>query len=204
MDFELTPEQRMFADSARDFSQRALAEGRHERAMNDGFPWHVARRMADAGLFGIAMAERDRGQGGTLMDAVLAIEQVSLVCPRSADVVQAGNFGAIRTVAEYATPDQKRRYLRPLLAAVRRALASPADAEAMVDAVRGFAVLRGYRGRARGDCNALAHAICAVSDLARVPDTGIREAEINPLVVRADGDGVVAVDGLVVRAGDGV
>ena len=190
MDFELTPEQRMFADSARDFSQRALAEGRHERAMNDGFPWHVARRMADAGLFGIAMAERDGGQGGTLMDAVLAIEQVSLVCPRSADVVQAGNFGAIRTLAEYATPDQKRRYLRPLLAAVRRAPASPADAEAMVDAVRGFAVLRGYR-------DALARAIRAVSDLARVPDTDIREAEINPLVVVAD-------DGLAVRAGDGV
>ncbi len=119
MDFELTSEQRMFADSARDFARRALAEGRHERAMNDGFPWDVARRMADAGLFGITMAERDGGQGGTLMDAVLAIEQVSLVCPRSADVVQAGNFGAIRTLAEYATPNQKRRYLRPLLAGER-------------------------------------------------------------------------------------
>jgi hypothetical protein len=119
MDFELTSEQRMVADSARDFARRALAEGRHERAMNDGFPWDVARRMADAGLFGIAIAERDGGQGGTLMDAVLAIEQVSLVCPRSADVVQAGNFGAIRTLAEYATPDQKRRYLRPLLAGER-------------------------------------------------------------------------------------
>ena len=87
--------------------------------------------------------------------------------------------------------------------AVRRAPVSPADAEAMIDAVRGFAVLRGYRGRARGDCDALARAICAVSDLARVPDTDIREAEINPLVIRADGDRVVAVDGLVVRAGDG-
>src|SRR3546814_19223087 len=49
------------------------------------------------------------------MDAVLAIEQVALVCPRSADVVQAGNFGAIRTFSEYAGPAQKERYPPALL-----------------------------------------------------------------------------------------
>ncbi len=87
--------------------------------------------------------------------------------------------------------------------AVRRAPVSLADAEAMIAAVRGFAVLRGYRALPRGDCRALARAICAVSDLARLPESRVREAEINPLLVKADGAGVVAVDGLVVRAGDG-
>src|SRR3546814_12079734 len=71
--------------------------------------------MAEQGRFGIAIPEKDGGQGGSLMDAVLAIEQVALVCPRSADVVQAGNFGAIRTFAEYASPAQKERYLPALL-----------------------------------------------------------------------------------------
>jgi len=37
------------------------------------------------------------------MDAVIAIEQVAAVCPRSADVVQFGNFGPIRVFAEYGT-----------------------------------------------------------------------------------------------------
>ena len=37
------------------------------------------------------------------MDAVIAIEQVAAVCPRSADVVQAGNFGPIRVFAEYGS-----------------------------------------------------------------------------------------------------
>jgi alkylation response protein AidB-like acyl-CoA dehydrogenase len=50
------------------------------------------------------------------MDAVIAIEQVALACPRSADAVQSGNFGAIRTFAEYATPAQKERFLPDLLA----------------------------------------------------------------------------------------
>ena len=50
------------------------------------------------------------------MDAVIAIEQVAAACPRSADVIQAGNFGAIRTLAEYASDDQRERYLKRLLA----------------------------------------------------------------------------------------
>ena len=49
------------------------------------------------------------------MDAVIAIEQVAAVCPRSADVVQFGNFGPIRTFAEYGTPEQKARWLPDLL-----------------------------------------------------------------------------------------
>jgi alkylation response protein AidB-like acyl-CoA dehydrogenase len=37
-------------------------------------------------------------------------------CPRSADVIQAGNFGPVRVLAEYGTPDQKKRYLSKILA----------------------------------------------------------------------------------------
>jgi alkylation response protein AidB-like acyl-CoA dehydrogenase len=67
-------------------------------------------------LLGITMPTEHGGQGGTLMDAVLAIEQVALACPRSADAVQAGNFGPIRTLTEYASAEQRRRFLPDLLA----------------------------------------------------------------------------------------
>jgi len=46
------------------------------------------------------------------MDAVIAIEAVASSCPKSADVVQAGNFGAVRTFAEYAS-DELRNLLLP-------------------------------------------------------------------------------------------
>ncbi|SHK13298.1 hypothetical protein SAMN02745194_04251 [Roseomonas rosea] len=116
MDFNLTEDQRIFADSVRRFAEEHLAAGALERAHRPGFPYDVAQLMAQQGLLGITIPEKDGGQGGTLMDAVLAIEQVALVCPRSADVVQAGNFGPIRTFAEYATPEQKARWLPDLLA----------------------------------------------------------------------------------------
>ena len=66
---------------------------------------------------GILLPEEDGGAGGTLMDAVLAIEEVARYCPRSADVIQEGNFGAIRTLAAFASEDQKKRFLAPLLRA---------------------------------------------------------------------------------------
>jgi alkylation response protein AidB-like acyl-CoA dehydrogenase len=115
MDFALTEEQQMFADSVRRFANERLKEGALERAHSDEFPWEIARLISEQGLLGITLKEADGGLGGTLMDAVLAIEQVALVCPKSADIVQAGNFGPIRTFAEYASTDLKVRWLPELL-----------------------------------------------------------------------------------------
>lgn len=116
MNSELTEEQRAFADSVRRFAEAHLAEGALARAHDPRFPFEVAQLLAKQGLLGIAFGEEDGGQGGTLMDSVIAIEQIASVCPRSADVVQAGNFGPIRTFVEYASPKQKQSYLPDLLA----------------------------------------------------------------------------------------
>src|SRR3954462_10591259 len=115
MNFDFTEEQKLFADSVRKFAQAHLAEGSLKRAHDPHFPFDVAKLMSAQGLMGITIAEADGGVGGTLMDAVIALEQVAAVRPRSADGVQFGNFGPIRTFAEYATPMQKERWLKELL-----------------------------------------------------------------------------------------
>ena len=116
MDFDFAAEQKQFADSVQRFAREHLAQGALKRAHDPRFPFDVAQLMAKHGLMGITLPESDGGQGGSLIDAVIAIEQVAAVCPRSADVVQFGNFGPIRTFAEYGTPDQKARWLGELLA----------------------------------------------------------------------------------------
>lgn len=70
-----------------------------------------------------------------------------------------------------------------------------ATAHAMIGEVKTFATLKGFRGKPPGDLDALAKAIVALSQLALQNDPAIAEAEVNPLIVRADG--VVAVDALV-------
>src|SRR3954469_6899990 len=116
MDFKLNQDQQMFRDSVHGFAERHLAADALARAHRPEHPWDVAKLMAEQGLMGIAMKPEDGGQGGSLMDAILAIEAVAEVCPRSADVIQAGNFGPVRVLAEYGTLDQKQRYLKPILA----------------------------------------------------------------------------------------
>ena len=116
MDFELTQDQGAFAESVRRFARAKLAEGALSRAHDPNYPWETAKLLAGQGLLGITIPEKDGGVGGTLMDAVIAIEQVALACPRSADVVQSGSFGPIRTFAEYASPALKAKYLPALLA----------------------------------------------------------------------------------------
>ncbi|MEA1652849.1 acyl-CoA dehydrogenase family protein [Nitrospirillum sp. BR 11164] len=115
MHFNLTDEQSMFRDSVAAFARRHLAAGALARAHSDDYPWEIARLMAEQGLLGITVPEEKGGVGGSLMDAVIAIEQIAAVCPRSADVIQAGNFGAIRTFAQFASEQQQKDYLQPLL-----------------------------------------------------------------------------------------
>jgi alkylation response protein AidB-like acyl-CoA dehydrogenase len=115
MNFEFTPEQQQFRDSVLRFAKDKLQAKARERAHSPDYPRDVALLMAKQGLLGITIAEADGGQGGSLMDAVIAIETVASVCPRSADVVQAGNFGPIRVLAQYGSAFQKQTYLKPLL-----------------------------------------------------------------------------------------
>jgi alkylation response protein AidB-like acyl-CoA dehydrogenase len=115
MDFDLCEEHRTFVDSVRRFAQDKLAAGALQRAHSPAYPHDVAAMLAEQGLLGIAFSPEHGGQGGTLMHAVLAIQEVALACPKSADIVQAGNFGPIRTFVEYASDQQKQRFLPGLL-----------------------------------------------------------------------------------------
>jgi hypothetical protein len=82
---------------------------------------------------------------------------------------------------------------------VRMAPVSEREAGEMIEQVKGLAAIRGYRNLPRGDVGALARAVSAISRLALVAGRPVREAEINPLLVKADG--VVALDALLVLKG---
>ena len=72
-----------------------------------------------------------------------------------------------------------------------------AEAQAMIGDVAALKALAGYRGKPAGDLDALAKALVALSQLAIADGPAAAEAEVNPLIVRPKGEGVVAVDALV-------
>ena len=79
--------------------------------------------------------------------------------------------------------------------AVRPAPVSHATAFAMLEEIKGFAPLRGYRNLPKGDLNSLAQAVSALSHLAA--DDRVEEAEANPVAVLPEGHGVVFLDALI-------
>ena len=68
--------------------------------------------------------------------------------------------------------------------AVRVAPITMATAREMIDEIAELALLRGFRNLPRGDCEALAAAVQAISFLALLAGRTVLEAKVNPLIVK--------------------
>ncbi len=142
-------------------------------AARDRIVESVRRKMPDAALSGIMVQPMMHG----VAEALVGYR----VDPEAGPVVTLATGGRLAELWQDAS--------------LRTAPVTRDEAAAMIGEVRGLSPVLGYRGLPPGDAAALAAAIAALSTLANEP--GVMEAEINPLIVRAAGDGVLAVDGLV-------
>jgi hypothetical protein len=68
------------------------------------------------------------------------------------------------------------------------------DALAMIHRLKAAPILLGARGRARGDIEALAAFLLRLSHFAVANSGTFRALDLNPIMVKAEGEGVVAVD----------
>lgn len=83
---------------------------------------------------------------------------------------------------------------------IRLAPVSVETAREMITEVKMLKTVSGLRGKAKGDLEALAQAIANLSQLAVRPELNVQEAEVNPLMVMPEGEGVMAVDALILKA----
>ncbi|EER62376.1 CoA-binding domain protein [Acidovorax delafieldii 2AN] len=83
---------------------------------------------------------------------------------------------------------------------IRLAPVTVEAAQEMITEVNALKPLTGLRGKAKGDLDALARAVSALSQLALKPELRIVEAEVNPLLILPEGQGVTAVDALIFQA----
>jgi len=85
--------------------------------------------------------------------------------------------------------------------ALRRCPVTRPEARAMMAEVKGARLLRGFRGRPAADVAVLEETLVRVSDFAVHMAGHLAELDINPLMVLPVGQGVKAVDALVVLGG---
>ena len=72
------------------------------------------------------------------------------------------------------------------------------EAKRMVSELKGYAILRGTRGRGPYDLPALFTALARLSQFAAVHADTIESVDLNPFLVRPEGQGAIALDALII------
>lgn len=114
MQFELTEEQKMIRDSARDFAQRELLTDVLERDKHCIYPTQHVRRLAELGFLGMNVSPEWGGGGMDTVSYAIAIEEISK-CDASVGVILAvHNSLACYGVERFGTDEQREKFLRPM------------------------------------------------------------------------------------------
>jgi acetate---CoA ligase (ADP-forming) len=150
-----------------------------DEAAHAGFETLVdrARKLApDARIEGVLMAPMIEGG----VEAILGVKRDPVFGP----VVMLGLGGIFVEVLNDVV--------------FRRAPIEEAEALAMVDELKGRKVFDGVRGRPPADVPALARTLAALSRFAAANAASISSIDVNPCMVMSAGQGVVALDALIV------
>jgi succinyl-CoA synthetase beta subunit len=78
---------------------------------------------------------------------------------------------------------------------IRMAPVDITEAKKMIKEVKSLVTITGYRGLPEADINIIAKAIVNISKFAFIKE--IKEAEINPVIIKKEDQGIIAVDGLI-------
>lgn len=116
-DFALTQEQQLLRETAAQVAREVYAPKTLEWDRNRTFlPDSERKRLADLGFLGIALPEEYGGGGAPLMDALVVIEELAKECQVAAFQVFEANTGPARVIDLFGTPEQKLRFLPPIIA----------------------------------------------------------------------------------------
>jgi len=114
MDFELTEEQQMIRQSARDFAQRELLTDVLERDAGSIYPAQHVRRLAELGFLGMTVAPEWGGGGMDNVSYAIAIEEISKCDSSVAVILAVHNSLDCYGIEHFGNDFQKEKFLRPL------------------------------------------------------------------------------------------
>jgi butyryl-CoA dehydrogenase len=114
MDFELSEEQRMIRDTARDFAAREIAPKAAELDKSGRWPAEIVARLGELGLMGVAIPQEYGGSGMDTLSYALAMEEISAACASSGVIMSVNNSLFSDPVYKFGSDDQKKRVLTPV------------------------------------------------------------------------------------------
>jgi len=114
MDFNLTEEQLMVQQAARDFAQNELLAGVIERDENQIFPADQIKKMGELGFMGMMVDPKYGGSGLDTISYVLAMEEISKVDASASVVMSVNNSLVCWGLQAFGTEEQKQQWLPKL------------------------------------------------------------------------------------------
>jgi butyryl-CoA dehydrogenase len=114
MDFELTDEQRLVRETARDFTDKEIVDRARENDRNEHFDLELVAKIAEQGYLG-AIVPRDYGGAGLdYLTYALVVEEVGRGCSAMRTVISVQTSLVCSAILRWGTEEQKQQYLPKL------------------------------------------------------------------------------------------
>jgi len=112
--FQLSEEQLMIQQAARDFAQQELKPGVIERDEHQKFPAEQVKKLGELGFLGMMVSDKYEGSGLDALSYVLVMEELSKIDASASVVVSVNNSLVCYGLEAFGTEAQKEKYLKPL------------------------------------------------------------------------------------------
>jgi alkylation response protein AidB-like acyl-CoA dehydrogenase len=114
MDFELTDEQRLIKETARNFTDNEIVERARENDRNEHFDLELVKKIADQGYLGAIVPREYGGAGLDYLTYGLVVEEVGRGCSAMRTVISVQTSLVCSAILRWGTEKQKQHYLPKL------------------------------------------------------------------------------------------
>jgi alkylation response protein AidB-like acyl-CoA dehydrogenase len=114
IDFELTDEQRLIRETAREFSDREIVPRARENDRNEHFDTELVQKIADMGFLGAIVPEEYGGRGVDYRTYALIVEEIGRGCSAMRTVVSVVTSLVCSSIVRWGSEEQKQEWLPQL------------------------------------------------------------------------------------------
>jgi butyryl-CoA dehydrogenase len=114
MQFDLTDEQKMILETARDFANGVVKPKAKEIDQTGQFPADTVKKLAELGFMGMMIPSEYGGAGLDAISYVIAMEEISAACASTGVIMSVNNSLVCDPLMKYGNEEQKKEYLTPL------------------------------------------------------------------------------------------
>ncbi len=114
MDFELSDEQQLIRETARDFTDNEIVERARENDRNEHFDLELVAKIAQQGYLGAIVPREYGGAGLDYLTYGLVVEQVGRGCSAMRTVISVQTSLVCSSILRWGTEEQKHHYLPKL------------------------------------------------------------------------------------------